>query len=81
MAVKPGQCCIVNNGKSIGSQRNFAATFNWLVSCLQSLKGGKNVTITGLSDGKPVIDVDVPGEEDEGETPSGEGKEYIFKSA
>ena len=42
-------------GKAIGSVRNFAATFNWLVDFCQNLSGGPGVEIDRTSADRPII--------------------------
>lgn len=50
---KPRIVCELIEGLAIGneSHRNFADTFNWLVSCWENLVGA-----TGVDEGKPIID-------------------------
>ena len=58
MANRPGTLCNLKPGKAIGAQANFAATFNWLVSAVRKLRGGKGVKVSWPSDDTPVISAD-----------------------
>ena len=58
MANRPGKLCNLKSGKSIGSQTNFADTFNWLVSCIKNLKAGKGIKVAWPSSDTPEISLD-----------------------
>ena len=58
MANRPGTLCNLKPGKAIGAQANFAATFNWLVSAVRNLRGGKGVKVSWPADDTPVISDD-----------------------
>ena len=58
MANRPGTLCNLKRGKAIGAQANFAATFNWLVSAVKNLRGGKGVKVSWPADDTPVISAD-----------------------
>lgn len=58
MANRPGQLCELKSGKSIGAQKNFADTFNWLVACLKNLRGGKGVKVSWPADDTPEIEAE-----------------------
>ena len=58
MANRPGQLCTLASGKAIGAQKGFADTFNWLVSCLKNLRGGKGVKVSWPADDTPEISTD-----------------------
>ena len=58
MANRPGTLCNLKPGKAIGAQANFAATFNWLVSAIKNLRGGKGVKVSWPADDTPVISAD-----------------------
>ena len=58
MANRPGTLCNLKSGKSIGAQSNFSDTFNWLVSCLDNLKGGRGIIIKWPASDTPEISLD-----------------------
>ena len=58
MANRPGTLCSLKPGKAIGAQANFAATFNWLVSAVRNLRGGKGVKVSWPADDTPEITTD-----------------------
>ena len=58
MANRPGTLCNLKSGKSIGAQSNFSDTFNWLVSCLDNLKGGRGITVKWPASDTPEISLD-----------------------
>ena len=58
MANRPGTLCNLKSGKSIGAQTNFADTFNWLVSCLDNLKGGRGIIVKWPASDTPEISID-----------------------
>lgn len=62
MANRPGTLCNLKSGKAIGAQANFAATFNWLVSAVRNLRGGKGVKVSWPADDTPVISSDGGGD-------------------
>lgn len=69
MANRPGQLCELKGGKSIGAQKNFADTFNWLVSCFKNLRGGKGIKVSWPADDTPEIEA----EEVDGNDNGGDG--------
>ena len=71
MANRPGTLCSLKPGKAIGAQANFAATFNWLVSAVRNLRGGKGVKVSWPADDTPVISAD--GEDGNGRGNGGDG--------
>ena len=71
MANRPGTLCSLKHGKAIGAQANFAATFNWLVSAVKNLRGGKGVKVSWPADDTPVISAD--GEDGNGGDGGGDG--------
>ena len=71
MANRPGTLCNLKRGKAIGAQANFAATFNWLVSAVKNLRGGKGVKVSWPADDTPVISAD--GEDGNGGDGGGDG--------
>lgn len=58
MGNRPGQLCTLKSGKAIGAQANFADTFNWLVSAVKNLRGGKGVKVSWPADDTPEITTD-----------------------
>ena len=58
MANRPGTLCSLKPGKAIGAQANFADTFNWLVSAVKNLRGGKGVKVSWPADDTPEIATD-----------------------
>ena len=58
MANRPGTLCNLKSGKSIGAQTSFADTFNWLVSCLDNLKGGRGIIMKWTASDTPEISLD-----------------------
>ncbi len=58
MGNRPGQLCTLKSGKAIGAQANFADTFNWLVSAVKNLRGGKGVKVSWPADDTPEIATD-----------------------
>lgn len=66
MANRPGQLCELKTGKSVGAQRNFADTFNWLVSSIKNLRGGKGIKVSWPADDTPEIEAEDGGENDGG---------------
>lgn len=74
MANRPGQLCELKSGKSIGAQKNFADTFNWLVACLKNLRGGKGVKVHWPADDTPEIEAE-DGDGDNGGGGGGGGGE------
>lgn len=58
MANRPGQLCTLKSGRSIGAQKNFAATFNWLVAAVKNIRGGKGVKVSWPADDAPEIGLD-----------------------
>nr|DAH67235.1 MAG TPA: hypothetical protein [Caudoviricetes sp.] len=58
MGNRPGQLCTLKSGKAIGAQANFADTFNWLVSAVKNLRGGKGVKVSWPADDTPEIVTD-----------------------
>ena len=71
MANRPGTLCNLKSGKSIGAQSNFSDTFNWLVSCLDNLKGGRGIIIKWPSSDTPEISIDESAFGDNGESSEG----------
>lgn len=71
MANRPGTLCSLKPGKAIGAQANFAATFNWLVSAVKNLRGGKGVKVSWPADDTLVISAD--GEDGNGGDGGGDG--------
>lgn len=57
MANRPGQLCHLNRGESIYNQSNFVDTFNWVVACINNIKGGTNCNIEWTADDTPTINV------------------------
>lgn len=63
MSGKPTQICNLQEGKFVGGQRGFCATYNWLASCAENAKGGKGVAIKNVDAGLPEIEAMIePGE-------------------
>lgn len=58
MANRPGQLCTLKSGKSIGAQKGFADTFNWVVAAIKNLRGGKGVKVSWPADDTPEISTD-----------------------
>lgn len=58
MANRPGSLCVLRTGKSLGAQKDFAATFNWLVACVKNIRGGKGVKVSWPADDTPEITLD-----------------------
>ena len=58
MANRPGSLCSLQPGKAIGAQSNFASTFNWLVSAVSNLRGGKGIKVSWPADDTPEIATD-----------------------
>lgn len=58
MANRPGTLCSLKPGKAIGAQKDFASTFNWLVSAVKNLRGGKGVKVSWPADDTPEITTD-----------------------
>lgn len=58
MANRPGTLCSLKPGKAIGAQKDFASTFNWLVSAVKNLRGGKGVKVSWPADDTPEIATD-----------------------
>ena len=76
MANRPGTLCNLKSGMAIGAQPNFADTFNWLVSAMKNLKGGKGIKVKWPSSDTPEILAE--GEDDgEGEG-GGDGTTVAF---
>lgn len=48
--IKPANPCYLKNGKAIGAQKDFAATFNWLVDWVSNIRGVKGVKIEDSPD-------------------------------
>lgn len=57
MANRPGQLCHLNRGESIYNQSNFVDTFNWVVACINNIKGGQNCEVEWTADDTPTINV------------------------
>ena len=55
MAKKPATPCTLEKGKFLGGQKNFADTFNWLVSFCSNLKGKGGIKVDVNDTEKPVI--------------------------
>ena len=55
MAVRPQILCTLVKDKVLDVQPNFVATFNWLVSCIDNLKGVDGIDVEEVSMGKPVV--------------------------
>lgn len=73
MANRPGTLCNLKSGKSIGAQSNFSNTFNWLVSCLDNLKGGRGIIVKWPSSDTPEISIDESAFGDNGGSSEGGG--------
>lgn len=58
MGNRPGQLCTLKPGKAIGAQKDFASTFNWLVSAVKNLRGGKGVKVSWPANDTPEIATD-----------------------
>ena len=72
MANRPGQLCVVRSGKSIGAQKGFAETFNWLAACISKIKAGKGVKLSWPAPDTPEISLDKSDEgDDEGGSSDG----------
>lgn len=55
MANRPGSLCVLQRGKSLYGQANFVDTFNWLVSCMNNLKGGTGIDVDWSVPDQPTI--------------------------
>lgn len=75
MANRPGSLCTLTSGKAIGAQSNFASTFNWLVSCMKNIKGGKGIKVKWPADDTPEITAEG---EDGSEEGGGDGTTVAF---
>ena len=58
MANKPGQLAHPRAGQAVGACENLAATLNWLISCMANLDVGEGLTLSGVENGQPVIELD-----------------------
>lgn len=63
MAVKPPQIRYATPGKSLGASlhKGWAATWNWVLSCINHFTPGKGLKLSGQSSGHPKLDVLIEG--------------------
>lgn len=59
---KPQMLCRLTEGKLLSSFGHFVETWNWIVDCLDNLKGDKDadpeegsIKVEGLDNGRPVV--------------------------
>lgn len=74
MANRPGQICVVKAGKSIGAQKGFSDTFNWIAACISKIKAGKGIKLTWPAPDTPEISLD---KTDEGEGDGGSSTDCV----
>lgn len=74
MANRPGQICVVKAGKSIGAQKGFGDTFNWIAACISKIKAGKGIKLTWPAPDTPEISLD---KTDEGEGDGGSSTDCV----
>ena len=58
MANRPGNLAELEHGKSIYSANGFVDTWNWIVSCMKNLKGGRGIKVQWPSDDTPEISIE-----------------------
>lgn len=59
MSKRPGVICKLVTGKLLSAQKHFVATFNWLVSFADNLKGDKKYINVNRSDTEnPFVELD-----------------------
>ena len=80
MSVRPAQIRYLVEGKALGAKlhRGWVATWNWVLSFVNHLKGGKGVTVKDKAGGHPVIEALIesgPGIE---VTCGGDGQPYVI---
>ena len=82
MAVCPPQIRYLSEGKAVGakSHKGFVATWNWLLSCIFHLKGGRGVSVRGKWQGAPVIDCQIVAGDGIDVTCAGDGAPYVISS-
>ena len=89
---RPGTLCTLERGKHIAAHEGFVATFNWLVSCIENLKGEQtnydepHLEVLTLNNGTPVLALKNCGEGGVSSVAGTEGsaskvKTLTFKSA
>lgn len=60
MANKPCPTCTLDPNKHISQQEGLCATFNWLVSCMSNITGGKYIEVKWPSSDTPTIEYTGP---------------------
>lgn len=81
MAVRPPQIRYLTAGKALGAalHKGFAATWNWVLSCVNFLKAGKGLKLTGTGTGHPRLDVLIEGGDGVDVKCDGDGKPYVIR--
>lgn len=80
MSVRPAQIRYLVEGKAIGAtlHRGWAVTWNWVLSFVHHLKGGKGVTVKDKAGGHPVIETLIEGGTGIEVTCGGDGQPYVI---
>ena len=80
MSVRPAQIRYLVEGKALGAKlhRGWVATWNWVLSFVNHLKGGKGVTVKDKAGGHPVIETLIEGGTGIEVTCGGDGQPYVI---
>lgn len=80
MSSRPAQIRFLTEGKALGAaiHKGFVATWNWLLSWVNHIKGGKGIMLKNRHSGNPVIEALVEGGEGVLVTCAGEGQPYVI---
>lgn len=80
MSVRPAQIRYLVEGKALGAKlhRGWVATWNWVLSFVNHLKGGKGVTVKDKTGGHPVIEALIEGGTGIEVTCGGDGQPYVI---
>ena len=80
MSVRPAQIRYLVEGKALGAtlHRGWVATWNWVLSFVHHLKGGKGVTVKDKTGGHPVVEALIEAGTGIEVTCGGDGQPYVI---
>lgn len=77
MSERPASLCHLKTGAPVAPQENFAATFNWLVSFCENLRGENGVVVDKTVSDRPVVKAEASDDAEDGDGAATVGGETL----